>query len=79
MTEPYRTPESIALIVKQEPRGLVRVNGRNCTCKPPGWLWCWWYEVRRGDLWYCDHGGKWERRYSGNIGDVWVGVCADGV
>ena len=45
-------------------RGLVRENGSNCTCRPPGWLWRWWFDVVFGDRWYCNHGGGWRFRSS---------------
>lgn len=41
------------------PRGLVRANGSACTCRPPGMLWRWWFDVGIGDSWFCTHGGRW--------------------
>lgn len=66
MNDPYRHPADMVL-VKVEPRGLVRANGSHCTCKPPGFLWCWWYKVQQNDKWFCEHGGSWRRAYVGNM------------
>lgn len=64
----YRVPAyvepTLALVA---PRGLVRVNGSVCKCTAPGQLWCWWFDVKDGDQWYCRHGGGWVRHYSGGI------------
>lgn len=47
------------------PHGLVRANGSPCRCCPPGFFWCLWFSVVRGDRWYCAHGGGWMRERDG--------------
>ena len=65
---PYREPAPCEIpIVSAEPGpvGLVRANGSNCACAPPGFFFCWWYSVAKGDRWFCRHGGGWIRKYDG--------------
>lgn len=55
----YRDPAGMPVVIV--PQGLVRANGSRCRCVPPSSLWCWWYSVQAGDVWFCMHGGGWER------------------
>lgn len=58
----YRESAALAPIVEAQPRGLVRSNGSRCRCTAPGVLWCWWFDVREGDSWFCTHGAGWDRK-----------------
>lgn len=62
-TQPYRSNAAPLSLSEASPCGLVRANGSRCTCNPPGLIWCWWYDVREEDRWFCAHGGEWVRVY----------------
>lgn len=70
---PYRDASELPVVIV--PQGLVRANGSRCRCRPPGLLWCWWFEVQRNDRWFCIHGGGWRREY--NAGAVVVSLYWD--